>query len=123
VQSVRGYGGLVVSVLASGTQDRGLKENPQIKNPRHAFLPSFGSLSRVADLRHEKEPCWITWKSNRRNYSDISRSKFAPSLTEGSSDRVGSGALCRGAPTLEQHGCPLEFKGGNQSDAVHKGPV
>jgi hypothetical protein len=21
-------------------------------------------LSRVADLRHVKEPCWITWKSD-----------------------------------------------------------
>jgi hypothetical protein len=29
--------------------------------------------------------------SLRQNYSDISRSKFPPSLIEGSSDRVGSG--------------------------------
>jgi hypothetical protein len=33
------------------------------------------------------------------------------------------GALCRCAPTLEQHGCPLEMKRSNQSDAVHKGPA
>ena len=31
-----GFGGLVVSVLASGTQDRGFK--PGRKNPQHAFL-------------------------------------------------------------------------------------
>jgi hypothetical protein len=42
---------------------------------------------------------------------------------KGSSDRVGSRVLRRSARTLEQHGHPLEMKGGNQSDAVHNGPV
>jgi hypothetical protein len=61
---------------------------------------------------------YVEVESIRPNYSDISRSKFPPSLTEGFSDRLGSGLSVE-----VQHGCPLELKGGNQSDAVHKGPV
>jgi hypothetical protein len=39
-----GFGGLVVSMLASGTQDRGFKPGQSrrifsgVKNPKHAFL-------------------------------------------------------------------------------------
>jgi hypothetical protein len=47
-----------------------------------------------------------------------------PSFANGGLQRSSRfGAVCRGASTLEQHGCPLELKGGNQSDAVHKGTV
>jgi hypothetical protein len=33
-----GFGGLVVSMLASGTQDRGFAPGQRRKNPQHAFL-------------------------------------------------------------------------------------
>jgi hypothetical protein len=55
----------VVSMLASGTQDRGFEpgRNCQIfrvKNTQHAFLRRGSKavcLSHVADLRRVKEPC------------------------------------------------------------------
>jgi hypothetical protein len=60
----------------------------------------------------------------RVNYSDVSRSKFPPSLIEGASDRVGTRALPVEASLHSiSVGGPLEMKGGNQSNAVHKGPV
>jgi hypothetical protein len=65
-----GFGGLLVSMLASGTQDRGFEPGRsrlifQAKKST-AFLPSEGKksrLSHVADLWHVKEPCDFTWKS------------------------------------------------------------
>jgi hypothetical protein len=47
-----GFGGLAVSMLASGTQDRGFEKNPQ-----HAFLRrgSKAVCPHVAALRHVKE--------------------------------------------------------------------
>jgi len=60
-----GFGGLVVSVLASGTQDRGFKPGRIRRIFRAkkslARIPSEGKqsrLSHVADLRHVKDP----WK-------------------------------------------------------------
>jgi hypothetical protein len=61
--------------------------------------------------------------SLRPNYLDLSRSKVPSFANRGLQRSSRFGDLCRGAPTLEQHGCPLELKGGNQNDAVHKGPV
>jgi hypothetical protein len=58
-----GFGGLVVSMLAFGTQDRGFTPGQsrwifQVKNP------SFRShLPHVADLRHVKETYNLPWKS------------------------------------------------------------
>jgi hypothetical protein len=58
-----GFGGLVVSMLASGTQVRGFKPGRSRRIFRAkkslACLPSEGKQSRrshVADLRHVKEP-------------------------------------------------------------------
>jgi hypothetical protein len=60
----------------------------------------------------------------RLNYSDVSRSKFPPSLIEGASDRVGTRALPVEEPLHSiSVGDPLEAKGGNQSKAVHKDPA
>jgi hypothetical protein len=57
------FGGLVVSMLASGTQYRGFApgQSRQIfvrKNPQHAFLRKGrkSRLPHVADLRHVKYP-------------------------------------------------------------------
>ena len=50
-----GFGGLVVSMLASGTQDRGF--DPGEKNPQHAFLGG------EADLRGMSKNSGFTWKS------------------------------------------------------------
>jgi hypothetical protein len=92
-----GFGGLVISMLASGTQDRGFKpgrSRPIFSGVKILSMLSFGREVKqfVADLRHEKEPLdYVEVGSLRPNYSDISRSKFPPSLTEGSSDRVGAG--------------------------------
>jgi hypothetical protein len=63
ITGVSGFGGLVVSVLAPGTQDRGFKPGRRRRIFRAkkslARLPSEGKLSRlshVADLRHVKDP-------------------------------------------------------------------
>jgi hypothetical protein len=60
----------------------------------------------------------------RLNYSDISRSEFPPPLIEGTSGRVGMRAVPFEAPLHSiSVGGPLEMEGGNQRNAVHKGPV
>jgi hypothetical protein len=61
-QTLGGFGGLVLSMLASGTQDRGFEPG---RSRRHAFLRR-GSKARVADLRHVKEPCDLRGSRNRR---------------------------------------------------------
>jgi hypothetical protein len=54
-----GFGGLVVSMLASGTQDRGFESGQSMR--------SFGGeVKHVADLRHLKEPCDLRGSRNRR---------------------------------------------------------
>jgi hypothetical protein len=68
-----GFGGLVVSVLASGTQDHGFEHSRSrwifgVKTST-ACLPSEGKksrLSHVADLRHVKEPCDVRGSQNCR---------------------------------------------------------
>jgi hypothetical protein len=68
---VSGFGGIVVSMLASGTQDRGLApgRNRRIfrtKKKSSACLSSEVKSSRlpqVADLRHVKETYNLPWKS------------------------------------------------------------
>ena len=86
-----GFGGLVVSVLASSTQDRGFKPG----RSRRIFwakkilsTPSFGSLSHVADLQHVKDP-WKLCESRvfRRNLLAISR-PFPILATRGLSCRL-----------------------------------
>jgi hypothetical protein len=65
-----GFGGLVVSILASGTQERGFAPGRSSRIFREkkssACLPSEGKYSlspHVADLRHVKEPYNLPWKS------------------------------------------------------------
>jgi hypothetical protein len=65
-----GIGGLAVSMLASGTQDRGFAPGRSRRIFRakksSACLPSEGKyirLPHVADLRHVKEPYNLPWKS------------------------------------------------------------
>jgi hypothetical protein len=90
----------VVSMLASGTQDRGFKpgQSSQIfSDVRILSMPSFGrEVKQFVPCRRftaQKRTLldYVKVGSLRPNYSDISRSKFPPSLTEGSSDRVGLG--------------------------------
>jgi hypothetical protein len=67
---VSGFGGLVVSMLAYGTQDRGFAPGRsrrifRAKNSS-ALISSEGKKSRlphVANLRHVKEPYNLQWKS------------------------------------------------------------
>jgi hypothetical protein len=63
-----GFGGLVISMLASGTQVRGF-EPDRGRWIFRACLPSEGKksrLSHVADLRHVKEPCDLHGSRNRK---------------------------------------------------------
>jgi hypothetical protein len=95
-----GFGGLVVSMLASGTQDHRFKPGRSRQNfsgVKILSMPSFGrevtqfvSCRRFA-ARKRTLLDYVEVGSLRPNYSDISCSKFPPSLTGGSSDRVGSG--------------------------------
>jgi hypothetical protein len=57
-QVYSGYGGLVVSMLVSGTQDRGFETGTSRAKKSSACLPSH-----VADLRHVNEPYNLPWKS------------------------------------------------------------
>jgi hypothetical protein len=82
-----GFGGLVVRMLASGTQDRGFKPGRSRRifwaKKSSACLPSEGKqsrLSHVAELRHVKEPYNLPWKSQIivRTFLD----RFRSTLTE-----------------------------------------
>jgi hypothetical protein len=100
----------VVSMLASGTQDRGFKHGRSrriFSGVKILSMPSFG--------REVKQfvPCrrfvarkgtlldYVEVKSLRPNYSDVSRSKFPPSLTEGLQRSSGCAGAPRSAPILE----------------------
>jgi hypothetical protein len=89
-----GFGGLGVSMLASGTQDRGFKPGRSRRVFSGVIILSMHSFGREVK---QFVPCRrfaardVEVESLRPNYSDISCSKFPPSLTAGSSDRVGSG--------------------------------
>jgi hypothetical protein len=94
-----GFGGLAVSMLPSGTQDRGFKpgRSRQIfSGVKILKMPSFGREvkqlvpCRTFAARKRTLLDYVEVGSLRPNYSDISCSKFPPSLTGGSSDRVGS---------------------------------
>jgi hypothetical protein len=104
------FGGLVVSMLASGTQDRGFKPSRSrqiFSGAKILSMPSFG--------REVKQfvPChrfaarkrtlldYVEVKSLRPNYSDVSRSKFPPSLTEGLQSSSRCAGAPQSAPTLE----------------------
>jgi hypothetical protein len=67
VERIAGDERLVVSMLASGNQDRGFKPSDFSMriNPQHAFLRR-GSKGDVAVLQHVKEPCDIHGSRNRR---------------------------------------------------------
>ena len=74
-----GFGGLMVSMLASGTQDRGFDPGRSLrifgrKNPQHAFLVGGGSkaVSHVADLRGMSKNPGFTWKSKSQAKFDRS---------------------------------------------------
>jgi hypothetical protein len=82
-----GCGGLEVSMLTSGTQDRGFKPGQSRRMLRtknsSACLPSEGKLGRlphVADLRHVKEPNNLLWKLQIIGY--IVLACFHSSLTD-----------------------------------------
>jgi hypothetical protein len=129
ILSFSGFGGLV----ASGTQDRGFKPG----RSRRIFFSGVKILSKPSFGREVKQfvTCrrfaarkrslvdYVEVESLRPNYSDVSSSKFPASLTEGLQRSSRFAGAPRGALTLEQHGRPLEMKGGNQSDALHNGPV
>ena len=68
---ISGFGGLVVSMLASGTQDRGFDPGRSRAKKSTACLPWGGSkaVSHVADLRGMSKNPGFTWKSK----SQISR--------------------------------------------------
>jgi hypothetical protein len=68
----------VVSMLPSGTQDRGFKPG--------LIRRIFSDVKILRTLLD-----YVEVGSLRPNYSDISRSKFPRSLTGGSGDRVCSG--------------------------------
>jgi hypothetical protein len=58
IATCSGFGGLVVSMLASGTRHRGFKPGQSrriFSGVKILRMPSFGR--EVADLRHVKEPC------------------------------------------------------------------
>jgi hypothetical protein len=64
-QRLSGFGGLVVSMLASGTQDRGFAPDRSRENILN--MPSFGGeikhLSHVPALGHVKEPsCFVNYE-------------------------------------------------------------
>jgi hypothetical protein len=63
------------------------------KNPQHAFLRRRSKAVCPVSFAARKRTLldYVEIGSLRPNYSDFSRSKFPPSLTGGSSDRVGSG--------------------------------
>jgi hypothetical protein len=63
--NVSGFGGLVVSMLASGTQDRGL-EPSRSRRIFRAKKSTACLLSHVAALRHVKKPCDLRGSRNRR---------------------------------------------------------
>jgi hypothetical protein len=60
-----GFGGLVVSMLASGTQDRGFEAGRSLRIFR-AKKSTACRLSHVADLRHLKDPCDLRGSQNHR---------------------------------------------------------
>jgi hypothetical protein len=66
-----GFGGLVVSMLASGTQDRGFEPGPSdFSGKKFHSMPSFG----VEVKPPKKEPCNLRGNRNRRpNRPAISR--------------------------------------------------
>jgi hypothetical protein len=89
----------VVSMLASGTQDRGFKPGRSgriFSGVKILSMPSFGREVKLwvpyrrFAARKRTLLDYVEVGSLRPNYSDISGSKFPPSLTGGSSDRVGS---------------------------------
>jgi hypothetical protein len=100
----------VVSMLASGTQDCGFEPGRSrriFSGVKILSMPSFG--------REVKQfvPCrrfaarkrtlldYVEVESLSPNYSDISRSKFPPSLTEGLQRSSRCAGAPRSAPTLE----------------------
>jgi hypothetical protein len=87
-----GFGGLVISMLASGTQERGFKPGRSrriFSGVKILSVPSFGREvkqfvpCRRSAVRKRTLLDYVEVESLRPNYSDVSRSKFPPSLTEG----------------------------------------
>jgi hypothetical protein len=94
---------LDVSMLASGTQDRGFKPGRSrriFSGVKILSMPSFGrKLKQFVQCRRfaaRKRTLldYVEVESLRQNYSDVSRSKFPPSLTEG----LQGSSRCAGAP-------------------------
>jgi hypothetical protein len=87
-------------MLASGTQDHGFRPGRShriFSGVKILSMPAFGREvkqfvpRRRFAARKRTLLDYVEVESLRPNYSDVSCSKFPPSLTEGSSDRVGSG--------------------------------
>jgi hypothetical protein len=87
--AMSGIGGLVVSMLASGTQDRGFKPGRTrriFSGVKILSMPSFGREVKQCVPCHRSAARkrtlldYVEVESLRPNYSDVSRSKFPPSL-------------------------------------------
>jgi hypothetical protein len=119
-------------MLASGNQDRGFKPGRSrriFSGVKILSMPSFGrEVKQLVPCRRFAERKrtlldYVEVGSLRSNYSDFSRSKFPPSLTEGlqrSSRCAGDPSKC---PYTRVAWAPTGDERGNQSNAVHKGPV
>jgi hypothetical protein len=86
------FGGLVVSMLASGTKDSGLKPGRSrliFSGVKIVSMPSFGrDVKQFVPCRRFAERKrtlldYVEVGSLKPNYSDILRWKFPPSLTQG----------------------------------------
>jgi hypothetical protein len=109
-----GFGGLEVSMLASRTQDRGFKPGGSCRIFSGVkILKQFVPCRRFA-ARKRTLLDYVEVESLRPNYADVSRSKFPLSLTKGLRRSNRFAGAPRSAPTLVQHGRPLEMEGGNQ---------
>jgi hypothetical protein len=105
-----GFGGLVVSMLTSGTRDRGFKLGRSrriFSGVKFLSIPSFGREvkqfvpCRKFAARKRTLLDYVEFESLGPNNSDVSRSKFPPSLTEGLQRSSRCAGAPRSAPTLE----------------------
>jgi hypothetical protein len=87
MSALRGLGGLVVSMLASGTRVRGFKPDRNRKNPQHAFLwkgnKSVGPVSQICGRL--KNTCDYVEVESRAKFCRpfIARAFLLPGSAEG----------------------------------------
>jgi hypothetical protein len=128
VGHLTGFGGLGVSMLASGTQVRGFEpgRNRRIfraTNPQHTFL-RWGNKA-VANLRHVKDP--FKWRGTRHlsaKLSDISRARYPLSLLEVSRVVVGVVESGGARGNFQSRACLISLHGCSTSGGTsHQGPI